>query len=249
MFSFLKKIFKKAPLELTVHIEQSKAYLLEILPPRPAKTFVPSWYKNLQKFVTAKNTVGLEHPSPTMKTCPVIFETLHKGFVIPLWSDLYLEVNHDGNYRYEFCSRGNHLNSHDREQLGNQFYPGFINIKLLSPWAIRTNKFKKFYLSSAFYHLNTKLDFLIMPGFIDFYYNKAVHINILVPIPKQGISRIHIKAGTPLVQLIDTTMESFIMNYRIVSSDEFISLTNYRISHEFGTYKFKKFKNHLDKDL
>lgn len=80
-------MFKKKTPKITFHAEQD---LLEMFPhPVPAKKAIPNWYKRLKQSVK-------HHPiaaTGTSKRCVPMLDAFSQGYIIPLWSDLYVQVS------------------------------------------------------------------------------------------------------------------------------------------------------------
>ena len=71
--------------------------LEEIVPPQPAKKYIPEWWKNVPAFVP---NAGYEQQSKdqdkTIKQCPALFDWFQQGYVIPMWADLHVELRENG---------------------------------------------------------------------------------------------------------------------------------------------------------
>ena len=79
--------------------------LEEIAPVKPAKYFLPQWFKGMKDFVEVdavheknkpnyfgkKGDTAKKHTSGTVKRCPAIVDLITEGFIIPMWSDFLIQ--------------------------------------------------------------------------------------------------------------------------------------------------------------
>jgi hypothetical protein len=59
--------------------------------PKPARTFIPEWYKKADRFVGGDPILGAEEGMPgrqTIKLCVPFLDTLTSGYMVELWQDL-----------------------------------------------------------------------------------------------------------------------------------------------------------------
>lgn len=224
----------------------SDAGIYEFFPISPAKKFIPEWFRCIPPTVKKIDNVGLESDMSTIKRCEGFNNLYSRGWVIPMWSDLIIETDEEGRYKYHYSgafdsiSLPNPVTHHYSSQLGNNF-PDHIHIKLLVPWFIREKTGVDFYYSENTWGIKHLFDNItIPPGVLNFKNQNGAHINLFL---KKENSRFIIEHNTPLVHCIplsDSKLE--IKNY-LVSDQEFKHLSHiasYRFSFT-GTYK-KKFK-------
>ena len=113
------------------------AAIHKFFPISPAKKFIPEWFKNIPPAV---------EQTATIKHCEGFNNLYSRGWVIPMWSDLLIETDKEGWYRYQYSGtfdsfpgsdRGAEpIDYHNSTQLGNKF-PDHLHLKLLSPWIIK----------------------------------------------------------------------------------------------------------------
>jgi hypothetical protein len=61
--------------------------------PKPAKLFVPEWYKNAKKFNTEEQKLDITSgvSNLTFKHCVPFLESLTSGYILPLWCDVLVK--------------------------------------------------------------------------------------------------------------------------------------------------------------
>ena len=80
--------------------------LEKVVPIVPAKEYVPDWWTRVERMVDSLEAKG------SVKNCPSMPEYMTQGFVVPLWCDLYVNVQHDKwewrspNKDFNFTSHG-----------------------------------------------------------------------------------------------------------------------------------------------
>ena len=68
----------------------------KVTPVLPAREFIPDWWKKVERFISKKHD-----QKGTVRNCPSFPEYINQGFVVPLWCDLHLKIEHD---KYEWQS-------------------------------------------------------------------------------------------------------------------------------------------------
>ena len=64
--------------------------LEKVVPIIPAKEVIPDWWKVVERYVDD----NIESKG-TVKNCPSFPEFITQGYVVPLWCDLHLNIQHD----------------------------------------------------------------------------------------------------------------------------------------------------------
>ena len=165
---------------------------IEEIQPKPAKRFLPDWWKDMPLNFNERNTA---------KICPSMGDYFSNGYVLPMWMDStfkYLkqsdtwEAGHSGSPFTPFTT-------HDKEQLAEHTDMSFngkrsdVVFKADSPWKIITPPGYSILQLPMFYHFNK--DFTVLPGIID----TDIYHDINVQMLYHGNGEtIFIKRGTPL---------------------------------------------------
>jgi hypothetical protein len=172
--------------------------------PRPAVKLLPEYFKKLKPQVNS-------HPSSgTAKRCVPFLDALSSGFIIPLWSDVFVHAS-NGELKIDFPENfplKQSLGHHSFDQIEGHPYSntsyGKFPMKWINPWLIKTEENVSCLFTSPFNHLERR--FKIFDGCVDTdtYYN---HINLPF-IWTGGDGQFLIQKGTPLVQVIPFRREA-----------------------------------------
>mgnify|MGYP001238669998 CR=1 FL=1 len=167
----------------------------KVTPIVPAKEYIPDWWKRVGRMLddNIKN-------KGSVKNCPSFPEYITQGFVVPLWTDVHLNIEHD---KYEWHSPDNMFNfsSHGKNQFLD-FVPQHVKdnssiiLKPNCPWRVKTPPGWSVWQLPMYYHFNNIFETL--PGII---WSDIHHeINQQMMIKKYG--EFVIKRGTPLAMYV-----------------------------------------------
>lgn len=121
----------------------------EIYHPYPTTKALPSWYKDLEPWVSGVDSNMVFSPekiAQTGKRCLPLFDAMTAGYVIPLAFDIYVGRDEVGEKRYSWPNAEHMTNT----RMGIEFHPNaqmstfkkakdYSAIpKISSPWAIST---------------------------------------------------------------------------------------------------------------
>ena len=181
--------------------------------PKPAKHFIPEWYKKTppppspKKFVFDENGMV---KNLGIKACVPFLDALTNGYIQESWTDIHFTSSFDGefvgNYNY---STGPRILSHRENgtthfDIPSEFYKTELVWK--TPWV---PKMPKGYSMLYTHPLNNfELPFLCLDGIVDsdnYYHEYEGQFPFLL---KKGFEGI-IPAGTPLYQMIPIKRENW----------------------------------------
>jgi hypothetical protein len=78
----------------------------EVIPmPKPAKFYLPDWYKNTTKFFNGNKLEFDESFNPllTVKACMPLFDILSMGYIQETWCDIHISrINGALSYSYKY---------------------------------------------------------------------------------------------------------------------------------------------------
>jgi len=78
-------------------IPQSEYAYDHIPPPKPAKNYIPTWYKDLTPFYGGQHpTICSSRADVTEKLCMPLFDTFTTGYIQESWCDVYVNIESDG---------------------------------------------------------------------------------------------------------------------------------------------------------
>ena len=159
--------------------------------PRPAKNFIPKWFKDIPS-----KEIG------TVKDCPSFPDYFSQGYIIPMWSDVKIKVE-DGLARFDLSSTLFSFQAHGNQQMLDHTKTTFNGIegqfvfKAVSPWRIITPPGWSVLQLPLFYHFNQ--EWSTLPGVIDTDIYTEVNQQILY---HGNGKEVIIKCGDPLVLYI-----------------------------------------------
>ena len=159
--------------------------------PRPAKHFIPKWFKD----IPSTNSMSV-------KVCPSFPDYFSQGYIIPMWSDVRMEFENQV-FKFEFSAKRFSFDAHSNNQMIDYKKPTFNGIegqfvfKAICPWRIITPPGWSVLQLPLFYHFNQ--EWSVLPGVID----TDIHSEINQQILYHGDGKeVTIKCGDPFVLYI-----------------------------------------------
>ena len=200
--------------------------LEEVVPPQPARKYIPEWWKNTPPYGLKKDgeevTIKDKIEKSTVKVCPAISEWFLQGYVLPMWCDLHIEINEDETWSYTAAFPENHIKPYIEQPntyidwLPKQHKKNAVALlRIDSPWRMKTPAGYSTYQFPMYYHFNP--DFEVPPGPI---WTDEYHLlNPQLIIKHYG--EIKIERGTPLCVYVPYKREpDDTFHYEIKSRDE-----------------------------
>ncbi len=169
--------------------------LEKVVPIVPAKEYIPDWWKKVERMINSQvDNKG------TVRNCPSFPEYITQGFVVPLWCDLHLNIEHD---KWSWKSPDNmfRFSSHNDLQFRDFILQHMRDntsmvVKPACPWRVKTPPGWSVWQLPMYYHYDTTFETL--PGII---WSDIHHeINQQMLIKKYG--EFTIKRGTPLAMYV-----------------------------------------------
>ncbi len=161
--------------------------------PRPAKHFIPKWFKDIPSKV--EDTV-------TVKNCPSFPDYFSQGYIVPMWSDVKMKFENKVP-KFELSAKRFSFDIHGNEQMLNYKKATFNGIegqfvfKANCPWRVITPPGWSVLQLPLFYHFNQ--EWSVLPGVID----TDIHSEINQQILYHGDGKeVIIKCGDPFVLYI-----------------------------------------------
>ena len=160
--------------------------------PRPAKHFIPKWFKDIPS-----KEIG------TVKDCPSFPDYFSQGYIIPMWSDVKMKFENKvpkfqlSATRFSFDTHPNNQMLDYKKATFNGIEGQFV-FKAISPWKIITPPGWSVLQLPLFYHFNQ--EWSVLPGVID----TDIHSEINQQILYHGNDNkdVRINRGDPLVLYI-----------------------------------------------
>jgi hypothetical protein len=196
-----------------------------------ASKYLPNWWKELP-MVTNDPTFSKGHAlakTGTMKRCRGFIDMYNNSFILPLWSDvsieMYLSVDGVKQWRYNFSDNISNLEVHHESQFTNFIdYQKYQHIKFQPRWKLKESKGIKFYVTHPTWNMgHTNFKFQVLPGVLNFKYQTSIAINTLWKYPDvlEKIDSTLLEADTPLAHIIPLTDKPVNIKTHIVTQEEF----------------------------
>jgi hypothetical protein len=203
MFNFLKS--KNPKVTFFTQVEGLK----ESAPIKPSINFIPNWFRQVPP--NADMLTG------TIKKCPGFIDFMKRGFVVPLWCDLYvkLEKTENGLY-YEWKTPDPEFNFeiHQQEQFLNHVPQNakdtyHMILKTDCPWKVLTTEGYSLLQLPMTYDYSEYFD--VLPGII----HSDVYHTINQQMCMKKLGEYIIKKGTPLAMYVPFKREEYDMAMEI----------------------------------
>ena len=159
--------------------------------PRPAKHFIPQWFKDIPN-----NIEG------TVKVCPSFPDYFSQGYIIPMWTDVKLKYD-NGLWSWKTPADQIKWDVHGSDQLLNYTDVSFNGIsgqfvfKAICPWRVITPPGWSLLQLPLFYHFNK--EWSVLPGVTDTDIDSEINQQVLY---HGNGEEIIIKRGDPFVLYI-----------------------------------------------
>ena len=210
--------------------------------PKPAKHFIPKWFKD----IPSQNTMSV-------KSCPSFPDYFSQGYIIPMWSDVEILKTEAGwtwrNFTEQFV-----WNAHSNDQFLDYVPASFNGVegqfvfKPTCPWRIITPPGWSVLQLPLFYHFNK--DYSILPGIID----TDIHHEINQQVLYHGNGNpVKIKTGDPFVLYIPFKRSNKLKHevfYQTEKHKKYFNIEGLRFAQKFkpnGVYRDLQRKR--DKDF
>ena len=210
--------------------------------PRPAKHFIPKWFKDVPSNIES-----------TVKDCPSFPDYFSQGYIMPMWSDV--ELQSDGNnWGWKTPVQDFSWTMHANSQFLDYTKVNFIGsdsqfvFKANCPWRIITPPGWSVLQLPLFYHFNQ--EWSVLPGVID----TDIHTEINQQVLYHGNSKaIRINCGDPFVLYIPFKRSNKLksnVRYQTAKDIRKFKINNFLINNSFrpsGSYR--KLQRKRDKGL
>lgn len=226
--------FKRKKLHIDAFVTEKQAHAYNYAKIDYSNKFLPDWWKNLPKSDFSFEVMDIR---TTMKSCMGFVNHFQQGIMLPMWSDLAVKIRPDNMIEYKFSDSASQCSFHSPEQRMG-FYMNHINMKIESPWLLKTNEEVMFNYLPAFWNSTEDDPYRVVPATVDFYYQSGLAINMLMPNrPKEFI----VPFGKPMVHLIPLSERETDLKIHLVSDKEWHVLGSSMTPITF-TKKYSKIK-------
>ena len=194
------------------------SHYVDLAPPKPAKEFMPTWYKQLQREWTElrdgdhgvwKDATwnGVPYKDNSLKKCPTVKDIMFSGYIIPLWLDLSIHFTEETGFDwYNKHAFEDTITYHSPHSIGSMpINDGSWNtaMKFSNPWDIITPPGWSVLIMSPWYHRNWEIE--IMPSVVE---TDSYH-QMNIPFLYHGQGERTFRQGMPLIQVIPYKRSGF----------------------------------------
>lgn len=207
-----------------------------------AAKHIPDWWRNLP---STWPTPDFEFvPEATAKYCQGFIDLYSRGFILPLWSDVAIELswkNEQRNWKYRFADHKTNFSMHDYRSIQGMVSPDlYQHFKFPAPWVLESKKDTKFLMTQPVWSNGDNINkFTVLPGVIDFKYQFSLNVNALFEYIPDTTRQIMLEAGSPLAHIIPLTEDSVEIRCHEITTEEFNRRTLV-LSKFKGNYKERK---------
>lgn len=232
-------LFKFKKRKITINCYTSSATVYNQFKIDYAQKFIPSWWKEIPNTYIPE---GKFFSLPTIRTCPGMTGVYHRGAVIPLWSDLAIELGPkgEGNARWQFSDTHCSAVSHPVEQRGRYLNDKeFLHMKLNSPWHIDCEEDISWVWMGMPWNMDDPTEFAVPTGLVEYKYQNATNINLFLKYAEEKRNLL-IPAGTPMVQIVPLDDRKIDIKCHLLSEQEFKESSKGQTSRFVNAYKTAK---------
>ena len=179
--------------------------------PRPAKYFIPEWFKNIPSKVEDLASV---------KYCPSFPDYFSQGYILPMWTDVKLKADKN-NWNWETPTSKVIWDAHPNIQFLNYVDASFNGVKgqhvfkSECPWRIITPPGWSVLQLPLFYNFNQ--EWSVLPGVIDTDIHSIINQQVLY----HGDGKeVEIKMGDPFVLYIPFKRSNKLKHKILYQTDE-----------------------------
>lgn len=212
-------IFKKKSIEVTFFTTNESAFRFSR--PQKASHFIPAWWKRLPRHVYGDGPDNnVNNLLRTMKSCPGIVDLYGKGFIHPMWSDLNVDVESDGSYRYQYSDEVSVARDHPVQQMtGSHFNRSHNHLKLVSPWVAKEDTNVKFLMCAPVWNGFGAEDICVPPGVMSYKVPLELNINLFLRREAER-ARYEFKFGQPIAHFVPLSDKPLKLKYELISVEE-----------------------------
>lgn len=195
-----------------------------------ATRFYPGWWKKLKNkygIVDPENEMFELREAGTMRGCVGFTDLFRKALCIPLWSDIRITIGPVGSdfFKWKYADNVSAAGPHPREQRGD-FMPDshYQHLKLHSPWQLKCDEDVSFLFVDPIWTSNPDDGVIIPPGVLEFKYQHATNINMLIARDPDLPRVLELKYGAPLAFLVPMTERRVVLRHHFVSREVFSTI-------------------------
>ena len=211
----------------------------EYAKPDFAYKFFPEWFTKLPKEI-----IHQDQKLSTAKNCHAIKRLYTANTIMipmPYLCVLELGSNSDPHYKWRITATNGtgKLSSHFPKQYDGFSGNNYENIKFVSPWKFKTNKFVEFFWSDPVWNKTDLLDYAVAPGILNFKYQHAAEINIFIKY-KNEPRTLDFTIGDPIAIMVPLSECNIKIKHHVVDERKLQSLHSFTSTKNTKVYSTRK---------
>jgi hypothetical protein len=236
--------FKVKPKVITVDCFTPSHTAATICYPSKASKYIPQWWKDIPNKVSTYDS-GIEIPELSIKKCKGIIDYYSVGWILPLNTEVAIEVSKEFGVKWVHSSDEFFIQSHGNHQSNYKFLLDYVNIKFCPPWKIREKTGVKFILTCPKWNFAGGLPLRYPPGIIDFKYQNSCNVNTFVKLEDTPY-KIELDLGMPIAHFTPLADPDVKIDLKIhqISQEEYGSIS--KGINSVWSDRWRKFKRVLD---
>lgn len=228
--------FKKKPIVLDFYTDHPEVMLFA--KPQKASKFYPEWWKALPNDTQTSDPLVV---APTMKRCVGLVDLYQHGFILPMWSDLALEVGAVGTHytRWQHADPRASAIDHAQTQRG-EYLPDthYQHLKLNCPWFAVCSENIDWMFVAPTWNFEKPEEFVIPAGVVSYKYQHTMNVNMFLP-RKAETSILKLEQGQPMAHIVPITDREVEYRYHLVTTAE---LSKHQKMSLWFTKKYQRLK-------
>jgi len=219
-------------------------HILTTAPIVPAMKLIPEWWKSLPNYY-------FDQSSPvevsTMRNCVGMVDYYKTSIVIPLWSDLLIDITSCNEYRWFFSDGMSNAGNHNLKNQATGFLNNYAHIKLDTPWRFKTKEKINWVWSHPTYSFPNSHNMVSLPGVVNYFEQRGVNINLLFFAEKK--IKILIPQGHPMVHITPMSDRKVEIVRHLVTKEEYSRIASigtritFKKKYESNKKRQMQFKN------
>lgn len=183
---------------------------------KPAKDCYPTWWKHIKGF----NELESFYPGPTLKTCTGLTDLYEQGYMLPLWTDIAIDVKNK-EYKWQCADFRTSVQVHSPMQW-NSYTDSerYGHIKFGAEWHLKTKENIKWMFIAPSWNEDPIPEIIIPPGILDFSVI-PIPLNVQAFIDVRHDRNFIMREGTPIAHLIPITEKRTKIHNHVVSPEEY----------------------------
>jgi hypothetical protein len=212
---------------------------LTVPPPKPAASYLPSWYKHISPFHTKypEFCITTGRVNKTVKKCMPFFDSFQMGYIQETWQDIWIEKK-DGETLFSHPTAPKIMTArHRNTSQGFPHVQGFLPNHFVwhPPWWLELPAGYSCIFTHPLNH--DELPFRTFTGIVDCdSYNRCEPQSNIPFMLNQNFTGM-IKKGTPMYQMIPFKRDSWESNINPYNEDQQISILGKVRQHFWDGYK------------